>query len=249
MSDRLDGSTQKRKVQAEDEDEEDEERQKRGQRGGGGNAVRSHIGSDTSNPEAATPQILPSCWTSCSLHNRIRMNRPSPAFSFSSRRLLSSSVLLPPCLYSTRASRPSSISLSSVFYLDTLLAPFFSPFFSLSFLFSRSFSSRLPAPSFPSSSGSSSRATDASRFFLPVVAETFRHRPRTKPPRVSFKTMIPFSSSPLRLSSVVSPFHRPSLNPAGANSAAGRRFYLPFTSPPLCQPLVLSSLFSVVQVA
>lgn len=129
MSDRLDGSTQKRKVQAEDEDEE---RQKRGQRGGGGNAVRSHIGSDTSNPEAATPQILPSCWTSCSLHNRIRMNRPSPAFSFSSRRLLSSSVLLPPCLYSTRASRPSSISLSSVFYLDILLAPFFSPFFSLS---------------------------------------------------------------------------------------------------------------------
>lgn len=43
-------------------------------------AVRSHIGSDTSNPEA-TPQIPPSCWTSCSLHNRIRMNRPSPALS------------------------------------------------------------------------------------------------------------------------------------------------------------------------
>lgn len=249
MSDRLDGSTQKRKVQAEDEDEEDEERQKRGQRGGGGNAVRSHIGSDTSNPEAATPQILPSCWTSCSLHNRIRMNRPSPAFSFSSRRLLSSSVLLPPCLYSTRASRPSSISLSSVFYLDTLLAPFFSPFFSLSLLFSRSFSSRLPAPSFPSSSGSSSRATDASRFFLPVVAETFRHRPRTKPPCLLQDYDSVLFLPPLRLSSVVSPFHRPSLNPAGANSAAGRRFYLPFTSPPLCQPLVLSSLFSVVQVA
>lgn len=41
--------------------------------------VRSHIGSDTSNPEA-TPQIPPSCWTSCSLHNRIRMNRPRPPF-------------------------------------------------------------------------------------------------------------------------------------------------------------------------
>jgi len=42
--------------------------------------VRGHIGSDTSNPEA-TPQIPPSCWTSCSLHNRIRMNRLSPALS------------------------------------------------------------------------------------------------------------------------------------------------------------------------
>lgn len=46
--------------------------------GGGGTRFRSHIGSDTSNPEA-TLQIPPSCWTSCSLHNRIRMNRPSPA--------------------------------------------------------------------------------------------------------------------------------------------------------------------------
>lgn len=41
---------------------------------------QSHGGGDTSNPEA-TPQIPPSCWTSCSLHNRIRMNRPSPALS------------------------------------------------------------------------------------------------------------------------------------------------------------------------
>lgn len=36
-----------------------------------------HIGSN-SGIHLATPQILQSCWTSCSLHNRIRMNRPLP---------------------------------------------------------------------------------------------------------------------------------------------------------------------------
>lgn len=110
MSGRPDGSTRKRKVQVEVE----EEKQKRGQRGGGGNAVRSHIGSDTSNPEAATPQILPSCWTSCSLHNRIRMNRPSPA------RLL---LLFSPL---------SSFSVLPLVY--TLPAPLGSPHPSLLFL-------------------------------------------------------------------------------------------------------------------
>lgn len=154
MSVRPDGSTQKRKVQEEDKDrvvveEEEEEKQKRGQRGGGGNAVRSHIGSDTSNPEAATPQILPSCWTSCSLHNRIRMNRPSPARLLLLFSLLSSFSILPPCLYSTRASRLSHPSPFSS-YLDTL------PALSLSLSLFRSQISLLPttiSSSSPSSSG------------------------------------------------------------------------------------------------
>lgn len=144
-------------------------------------AVRSHIGSDTSNPEA-TPQIPPSCWTSCSLHNRIRMNRPSPALS--SLSTLSLSCLL---VYTLLAlfelvfplfpSLPSFVSFLSSFF-DTLLSlsprlPY--PFFTRRF----SFYPLRPSPS----SRCSSRATDAPRFFLSVFAETLRRRPRTKPPR------------------------------------------------------------------
>jgi len=92
------------------------------------NAVRSHIGSDTSNPEA-TPQIPPSCWTSCSLHNRIRMNRPSPTRPRSSASpsrqcppppplsptcLLVYSLLAPRTPRSSPASLPSASSLLSL---------------------------------------------------------------------------------------------------------------------------------------
>lgn len=80
------------------------------------NAVRSHIGSDTSNPEAATPQIPPSCWTSCSLHNRIRMNRPSPT-----RLLLLVCVLHLASLFTPSAPLGCSIPFLSSFL--TLFCP------------------------------------------------------------------------------------------------------------------------------
>lgn len=157
-------------------DEEKEEEQKKRTTRRRRNAVRSHIGSDTSNPEA-TPQIPPSCWTSCSLHNRIRMNRPSP-LSFSSA---SSFSIMPPCLYSSRAFRariPPSSSVASRFFLDALLALSSSPFSFFRLQIYPTTPSRLPFPS----RGCSSRTTDTFRFFLLVVAETLRHRPRTKPP-------------------------------------------------------------------
>lgn len=124
----------RRKDKDEDEvQEEEEEKQKRGQRGGGGNVVRSHIGSDTSNPEAATPQILPSCWTSCSLHNRIRMNRPSPARLLLLFSLLSSFSILP-LVYTLPAPLGCPIplflflsfpSIMTLFRLSSFLSSFF----------------------------------------------------------------------------------------------------------------------------
>lgn len=49
-----------------------------GERGGGGNSGVHRPHWQQQWQPAATPQILQSCWTSCSLHNRIRMNRPLP---------------------------------------------------------------------------------------------------------------------------------------------------------------------------
>lgn len=138
-------------------------------------AVRSHIGSDTSNPEA-TPQIPPSCWTSCSLHNRIRMNRPSPALSSLSLLLLLSFLFI---LFSCFSSSYSSLLL-------LLRSPsFFGTLFSLS-LSLHIYFILFPLADFPSTLPPSSRcysgATDAPQFFLSVFAETLRRRPRTKPP-------------------------------------------------------------------
>lgn len=169
------------------------------------NSVRSHIGSDTSNPEA-TLQILPSCWTSCSLHNRIRMNRPSPAL------VLLFSIFL--------VHYASLFILFSRFSSSFLLLPFFS---SVPFLSSHSPPFSLfrlqiypTTPSrLPPFEGCSSRTTDTSRFFLPVVAEMLRHRPRTKPP------FLPSFGQ--------SRFHHPSLNLADVN-------------PPL---MLLSAIFSL----
>lgn len=62
---------------------EERKGKRRARKGGGGQWVEGtaeytgHIGSN-SGIHLATPQILQSCWTSCSLHNRIRMNRPLP---------------------------------------------------------------------------------------------------------------------------------------------------------------------------
>lgn len=158
------------------EEEKEEEQKKRTTRRRR-NAVRSHIGSDTSNPEA-TPQIPPSCWTSCSLHNRIRMNRPSPALVllFSIFLLHYASLFI---LFSRFSSSYSSFLpsfLASRFFLDALLALSSSPFSFFRLQIYPTTPSRLPP-----SRGCSSRTTDTSRFFLLVVAETLRHRPRTKP--------------------------------------------------------------------
>lgn len=105
------------------EEEKEEEQKKRTTRRRR-NAVRSHIGSDTSNPEA-TPRIPPSCWTSCSLHNRIRMNRPSPAL-----------VLLFNIFLFHYASL--FICLLALFELVFLLSPLFSSVLFLSWRSSRS---------------------------------------------------------------------------------------------------------------
>lgn len=94
--------------------------------------VRGHIGGDTSNPEA-TPQIPPSCWTSCSLHNRIRMNRPSPALS-------SLSTPSPSCLLVYTLLALFELGVLSFFPFDTLLSHPFSLFtFIVSFFHSRIF--------------------------------------------------------------------------------------------------------------
>lgn len=101
-------------------------------------AVRRHIGSDTSNPEA-TPQIPPSCWTSCSLHNRIRMNRPSPGLSPPSpSRLLVYTLLalfgpLPRLPSASCLRRLSCFPLLPPFH-HTLLSPTFTLSFSRSLL-------------------------------------------------------------------------------------------------------------------
>lgn len=163
-------------------DEEKEEEQKKRTTRRRRNAVRSHIGSDTSNPEA-TPQIPPSCWTSCSLHNRIRMNRPSPALVllFSILLLHYASLFI---LFSRFSSSYSSFLLcflASRFFLDAFLALSSSPFSFFRLQIYPTTPSRLPF----SSRGCSSRTTDTFRFFLLVVAETLRHRPRTKPPVLS----------------------------------------------------------------
>lgn len=80
------GEGERGRIQQESKGERcDEEKggTQRGGRGGGGwreqrrERNTGHIGSN-SGIHLATPQILQSCWTSCTLHNRIRMNRPLP---------------------------------------------------------------------------------------------------------------------------------------------------------------------------
>lgn len=157
--------------------------------GGGGTRFRSHIGSDTSNPEA-TLQIPPSCWTSCSLHNRIRMNRPSPA------PVLLFTIFL--------------LHFASLFILSSRAFRACIPFFLLPFPTSRFFHDALLSLScflfslfrlqiypttlslLPRDVLLAQRMPLDSSFFL--VAETLRHRPRTKPPLCSFLPLSSFTT-------------------------------------------------------
>lgn len=202
------------------------------------NAVRSHIGSDTGNPEAAaaTPQILPSCWTSCSLHNRIRMNRPSRPLLLVNvlllRRFLCLSLSLSslagvplhpspssPCRVTPSHCAPPS-PFSPAFFLGTLPAPTSSFPFTPPCRFSLH-----PTPSALPRSLPPARATLGclSRFFLSyVVAEAFRRRPRTEPPRVPPPRPCSIVSRPPPLPLCLfspgdRPFRRPSLNLAGTD--------------------------------
>lgn len=119
VSDRLDRSTytQTRRMRSSGK-EDNEEAEERG----------PHLGSDSSSPTEATPQIPPSCWTSCSLHNRIRMNRPSPVlpvFSFSSASSFSVPISL--FIFFSRFSGSYSLFLPLLRFpppfADALLAP------------------------------------------------------------------------------------------------------------------------------
>lgn len=228
------------------------------------NAVHSHIGSDTGNPEAATPQIPPSCWTSCSLHNRIRMNRPSPT-----RLLLLVSVLLlllrsvsllarallsrgcPALSLSVPLSRFSfSLRHPPAFFLDTL------PAASSSFPFTLSSACRFPSildllpylvPFLPDPSPAMflSRTTRMPSSILPsyVVAEAFRRRPRIVPrvPSSCYRQPPP-SSLYLALFAQRPTVSPPSLNLAGADPRRGGGGG--FTISPPCL-----ALYTVVQVA
>lgn len=132
------------------------------ERGGGNSGVHRPHWQQQWQP-AATLQILQSCWTSCSLHNRIRMNRPLPP-----------SLPLPASSHGfilfTRRFYPA-LCIHGLFFPLSVPAPiiFVSPSQIRLSLLCLSLSS-----------------SDRRLLFLPVLSETLQHHPRLQTPQAGF---------------------------------------------------------------